>query len=135
MFAVDVRRDPRGLVFVLRGELDFHSVVQLYEAGEKELATDQPSPVVIDCSQLTYCDSTGISAFVRLHQQQTGQGHVLRLAAVPDFLGRLFALTGLDQIMSLHADTDEALAADGGERGAAAGRTHRPEQPEREFTG
>ncbi len=135
MFAVDVRRDPRGLVFALRGELDFHSVVQLYEAGEQELTTDRPSPVVVDCTQLTYCDSTGISALVRLHQQQTAQNHVLRLASVPDFLGRLFALTGLDQIISLHADTDEALAAGSGDRGTAPVGTHRPEQPKREFTG
>lgn len=40
MFAVDVRRDTQAVVFALRGDLDFHSVVQLYEAEDTELAAD-----------------------------------------------------------------------------------------------
>lgn len=33
MFSVVVRQDARGVVFALRGELDFESVVQLHEAA------------------------------------------------------------------------------------------------------
>lgn len=130
MFAVDVRRDGHVLVFALRGELDFHSVVQLHEAGEQELTTGgESSPLVVDCTHLTYCDSTGISALVLLNQQQAAQGHTLRLSSVPDFLGRLFTLTGLDQIMSLHGTVADAVAAAARDRGTGPAGDDRPVQP------
>ncbi|MFE5393469.1 STAS domain-containing protein [Streptomyces sp. NPDC056568] len=109
---MQVTQEPRGAVFVLRGELDFESVVQLHEAGEKELARGRGAgSVVADCSALAFCDSSGIGALLRLFQGLAAQGRVLRLAAVPDPVARLFSLTGLDQIFAVHADADQALAA------------------------
>ncbi|MFC8586279.1 STAS domain-containing protein [Streptomyces sp. NPDC057217] len=136
MFAVDVRRDTRGVVFVLRGDLDFHSAVQLYEAGDRELGTEgEAGAVVIDCSHLTYCDSTGITALLKLYNQLSAQSGSLRLASVPAFLDRLFTLTGLDQIFSLHADVDEALAAHAAARGALAAGIEEPARPSGENAG
>ncbi|MET9925332.1 MULTISPECIES: STAS domain-containing protein [unclassified Streptomyces] len=112
VFAVDVRRDTRGVVFTLRGDLDFHSVVQLYEAGEEELGTGgETGAVVVDCAHLTYCDSTGISALLKLYHQMSAQDGVLCLASVTDNLNRLFELTGLNQVFCLHTDAEEALNA------------------------
>ncbi|MFF5635811.1 STAS domain-containing protein [Streptomyces sp. NPDC012825] len=127
MFAVDVGRDARGVVFALRGDLDFHSAVQLYEAGDKELGPGgETGAVVIDCSHLTYCDSTGITALLKLYNQLSAQSRVLRLASVPAFLDRLFTLTGLNQIFSLYDDVDEALAAHEAERGTLVASTDDP---------
>ncbi|WP_078968626.1 MULTISPECIES: STAS domain-containing protein [unclassified Streptomyces] len=135
VFAVDVRRDTRGVVFVLRGDLDFHSVVQLYEAGDEELvAGRETGAVVIDCSHLTYCDSTGITALLKLYNQLSAQNQVLRLAAVPAFLDRLFTLTGLNQIFSLYADADEALAAYAADHGTLAAGTDEPVRPKGEHS-
>ncbi|MGW7313529.1 STAS domain-containing protein [Streptomyces sp. NPDC054865] len=112
MFSVVARQDARGLVLALRGDLDFQSVVQLHEAAQAALAKGPGSgPVVADCSTLAFCDSSGIGAFVLLFQQLAGQGRALRMSALPDHMARLFALTGLDQVISVHADTCEALAA------------------------
>ncbi|MFF4324075.1 STAS domain-containing protein [Streptomyces sp. NPDC001568] len=103
MFTVEVRHDAAAVVFTLRGDLDFDSVVQLREAGDNELgggsaAGPEAGPVVVDCTALTFCDSSGIGELVRLHQQLAAQGRVLRLNRVPDRIARLFSLTGLDQI-------------------------------------
>ncbi|MFF7361505.1 anti-sigma factor antagonist [Streptomyces sp. NPDC008125] len=120
MFAVDVRRDTQAVVFALRGDLDFHSVVQLYEAEATELAAGREAgTVVVDCSHLTYCDSTGISALVKLHHQLAAQGRVLCVAGVPAFFDRLFVLTGLNQVFCLHTDTEEALNTHRGALGTA----------------
>ncbi|WP_093703127.1 STAS domain-containing protein [Streptomyces sp. 2131.1] len=98
------------MIFTLHGDLDFHSVVQLYEAEDKELSGEQEAgAVVVDCSRLTYCDSTGISALLKLHSQLSARGGVLCLSAVPAFLDRLFALTGLNQVFCLKTDTEDAL--------------------------
>ncbi|MFF7441656.1 STAS domain-containing protein [Streptomyces sp. NPDC008122] len=112
MFSVDVRQEERGTVLVLRGELDFDSAVQLDEAGLRGPgAGAAPGPVVVDLAALTFCDSSGISALLRLHQVLSARGRPLVLAAVPPTVRRLFALTGLDQIFTVHADAHETLAA------------------------
>ncbi|MFD4260798.1 STAS domain-containing protein [Streptomyces sp. NPDC058534] len=99
------------MVFALRGELDFDSVVQLHEATGRELSRTEGLPVVADCARLVFCDSSGIGGLLRLFQRLSAQDRVLRLAAVPASVARLFALTGLDQLFSVHADVDEALGA------------------------
>ncbi|MEV6685930.1 STAS domain-containing protein [Streptomyces sp. NPDC051130] len=130
MFSVVVRQDARGVVFALRGELDFESVVQLHEAGEEELNRGKGAvPVVADCSDLQFCDSSGVGALVRFFQQLSAQGRVLRLASVPDSVARLFSLTGLDQVFSVHADVSEALLAGTGGRDIVAAGAEVPVRP------
>ncbi|MET7746670.1 STAS domain-containing protein [Streptomyces sp. NPDC005385] len=111
MFSVEVAQDPQGVVWVLRGELDLHSVVQLHEAGEIELSPRREAcPVVVDCAALTFCDSTGLSALVLLHQELAAQERALRLAAVPDGLAQVFSVTGLDQLFATYTTTGKALS-------------------------
>ncbi|MET7391515.1 STAS domain-containing protein [Streptomyces sp. NPDC005529] len=122
MFSVQVAQGAEGVVWVLRGELDFHSVVQLHEASETELARGQEAGrVVIHCAALMFCDSTGISALVRLHQELAARKRALRLAAVPDALAQLFSVTGLDQLFAIYTDTDEALNMGSVRRGTVSG--------------
>ncbi|MFD6248808.1 STAS domain-containing protein [Streptomyces roseolus] len=113
MFSVGVRQEGRGTVLVLRGELDFDSAVQVDEAGRRgvEAAAGAAGPVVVDLAALTFCDSSGISALLRLHRHASARGRPLELAAVPPAVQRLFALTGLGQIFTVRTDAHEALAA------------------------
>ncbi|MFF0482900.1 STAS domain-containing protein [Streptomyces sp. NPDC004435] len=112
MFSVDIGQEERGTVLVLRGELDFDSAVQLDEACRTGLAPGSgEGPVVADLAALTFCDSSGISALLRLYHHLSAHGRSLGLAAVPRTVQRLFTLTGLDQIFAVHADVHEALTA------------------------
>ncbi|WP_282206746.1 STAS domain-containing protein [Kitasatospora fiedleri] len=121
MFSVQVTREERGTVLSLCGELDFDSAVQLHEAAGRELARGRGAgPVVADCARLEFCDSSGIGALVELFQRLTAQERVLRLAAVPDPVARLFAMTGLDRLFALHDGVEQALGADAHGRDAVA---------------
>jgi anti-anti-sigma factor len=114
LFSVDARRVGLACVFALRGELDFDSAVQLREAADTVLAGPQPRPlVVIDCTALTFCDSSGISGLIRIYQQLSARGGVLRLAAVPASVARIFTLTGLEQVIAVHDSAHDALDASG----------------------
>ncbi|WP_420078655.1 STAS domain-containing protein [Streptomyces sp. JL4002] len=136
MFSVQVMQQARGAVIALRGELDFDSVVQLHEAGDEEAARGPGAGVVVvDCAGLTFCDSSGIGALLRLYHQLAGKERVLRLAAVPSSVARLFSVTGLDQIFSVYTDADQALATDGsGHDRVAAGTDDAAPQRERQNT-
>lgn len=69
---------------MLWGEPDFDSAVQLDEVGRRGPgAGGVAGPVVVDLAALTSCDSSGISALLRLYQHLSAQGRSLGLAAVP----------------------------------------------------
>ncbi|MFE4860080.1 STAS domain-containing protein [Streptomyces sp. NPDC056670] len=112
MFSVQVTQEERGVVFALRGELDFESTVQLDEAGAGELARGRDGGLVVaDCTALSFCDSSGINALLRLLRQLAVQERALRLVAVPNPVARLFSLTGLDRVFDVYATAGHALAA------------------------
>ena len=115
MFSVDVRQIGQAWVLGLRGELDFHSAVQLREAVDTLLGEQQPLLMVIDCAALEYCDSTGITGLIKVHQRLSASAGVLRLAAVPGSVARVFALTGLAELIAVHDTAQDALLADAGE--------------------
>ncbi|MER5882105.1 STAS domain-containing protein [Streptomyces sp. NPDC001910] len=110
MFSVRVRPVAGAVVLQLRGELDVESVVQLDEAT-KIAVRSMPALVVVDGEALSFCDSSGISGFVRLYQLVSAHGGRLRVAAVPASVAKVFSLTGLDTVIPVHITTDEALAA------------------------
>ncbi|MFD8035667.1 STAS domain-containing protein [Streptomyces sp. NPDC059717] len=119
MFAVEIRQPGQAWLVSLRGELDFSSAVQLREAVERVVSgLLQPGLMVIDCAGLGFCDSSGISSLIAIHQWLSARGSTLRLAAVPPAVARIFRLTGLDQLVGVYPTASEALAVDGG--GAAA---------------
>ncbi|MEU5666054.1 STAS domain-containing protein [Streptomyces longwoodensis] len=115
----------RARVLALRGELDHESAVQLDEAADQVLGGTRRPVLVVDCADLEFCDSSGIGCLVRLYQGLAAHGAVLRLAAVPVSVARVFALTGLDQAIPVHATLDEALGAGGTgpARGSGDGRS------------
>ncbi|MFF2140023.1 STAS domain-containing protein [Streptomyces sp. NPDC058193] len=130
MFSVQVAHEERSVVLVLRGELDFDSMVQLDEAGEQALAEGPGAgPVVADCAALAFCDSSGIGVLLRLMQRLAAQDRVLRLSSVPAPVARLFAVTGLDQIFEVYPDRDRALAVGMNRRDIVAVGLDEPAQP------
>ncbi|MFI6339819.1 STAS domain-containing protein [Streptomyces sp. NPDC050535] len=102
MFSVQVRPVAGAAVFQLRGELDHESVVQLDEAVETVLAArSAPWLVVVDCTFLSFCDSSGIGGLVRIYQLLSLRGGQLRLAAASTSVAKVFSLTGLDAVIAM----------------------------------
>ncbi|QJS09167.1 STAS domain-containing protein [Streptomyces argyrophyllae] len=65
--------------------------------------------LVLDLSQVGFCDSAGLSALIGLWHAAQAVGGAIRLAAVPDRLMRMLVLTGVDAILPVHATTSEAV--------------------------
>ncbi|MFI7388127.1 STAS domain-containing protein [Streptomyces sp. NPDC049813] len=122
MFSVEVNPDARASVLVLRGDLDLDSAVQLREAATTLFAGPElPRVVVVDCAQLSFCDSTGINCLVVIYQRLLAYGGLLRLTAVPGSVARTLRQTGLDQVITVHETVQEALDAGDGVPGAVGG--------------
>ncbi|MGW3991647.1 STAS domain-containing protein [Streptomyces sp. NPDC004830] len=108
VFSVQIGSVARTCVLTLQGELDYDSAVQFQEAADQVLTDPGLSVIVVDCTRLEFCDSSGIGCLVRVYQLLAARGGELRLAAVPVSVARVLELTGLDQAIPLHATLDEA---------------------------
>jgi anti-anti-sigma factor len=98
------------VVLKLTGELDLDTAPILYSRLEDIVGRGRWR-VVLDATDLTFCDSTGLSALLAVHQACDSAGGFLRLAAPDDLLVRLLAVVGLQQTIAVYPSVASALAA------------------------
>ncbi|MEW2517313.1 STAS domain-containing protein [Actinacidiphila alni] len=104
---VAVRRSGGAMVLAVRGELDLDSFEPL-RAALSEAVRQDASLVVVDMSQVTFCDSSTMNVLLRA-DADLGPGR-LRIAAPSPFVARLFGLVGLQMVLPLRDTVEEALA-------------------------
>jgi anti-sigma B factor antagonist len=87
---------------VVSGEVDIASVDELLR--EAYACLDGPADVCeIDLGAVTFIDSSGLGALVRIRNVAHERGKEVVLVNVPDPVGRLFAVTGLAEVFGIPA--------------------------------
>ncbi|MDT0573717.1 STAS domain-containing protein [Streptomyces sp. DSM 3412] len=107
---VEVREEGPSAVVTPAGELDHHTADLLREPLESCLDKGF-TRLVVDCSRLEFCDSTGLNVLlgVRLRAESAGGG--VHLAGMLPAVARVFEITGADAVFTVH-DTLEAALGD-----------------------
>ncbi|MER7757969.1 STAS domain-containing protein [Kitasatospora sp. NPDC097643] len=82
-----------GTVLILRGELDLDSLAELLAGLDRALA-EPATVVVIDCADLEFCDSTGLSALLQARTRAMTEGSRIELARPRPLVLRMLELTG-----------------------------------------
>jgi len=103
LLSSDVRRSGTSAVVKLVGELDTSTAAALYEQFA-QLSRDGVSHVGLDLSELTFLDSTGISAIVAEHKRAGDLGGELIIFSPPNSIRRLFELTGLTEVLTIRPE-------------------------------
>jgi anti-anti-sigma factor len=96
--------DMRTITITLHGEIDL-SNAQLLQQAILAMLDAQHSTLVLDCQQLKYCDSSGLSLLINLRRLLVAQSQQLELI-VPkgNQLLQLLAITGLDRVFVVRAE-------------------------------
>ncbi|MFE7582475.1 STAS domain-containing protein [Streptomyces gardneri] len=120
-FTVEVRPVPDADtdVLVLAGELDRDTVDPLRRAVEERIGSGR---IVVDCSALEFCDSSGLNALLRARLRAQEAGGRLELAGLRPPVDRMFEITGARVVFRVYGTVGEALAEGGGEGGGTHGR-------------
>src|SRR5437879_963288 len=95
-----------------KGEIDVASV-PAFRAQLLPLVQEPAPSVVLDLSGVQFIDSAGLRVIVDGLTRARRRDGDLRLACPHASLRRTFEITGLDQVLSIHASVDEATAASG----------------------
>lgn len=98
---------PR-LVLAVHGDLDYAHGDELGAVLDHQLALrgadGRPPCVVVDLSEVTYCDSCGLRVLLGAHRRVAGLGGELVLRGVSGQPRRALRLTGLDTVLRDTAD-------------------------------
>jgi anti-sigma B factor antagonist len=104
----EVHRDV--LILHADGEIDSYKVQsflnqlqRMLEGGARKL--------VVDCTQIGYVSSVGITAFIRVYKRMAEHGGRVKLASVQTPLMRLLEITKLNQVFESYPTVDDALRA------------------------
>jgi anti-anti-sigma factor len=109
-FAIKVLVSSKLHTIILSGELDMAGSPEL-AAVISGISAHEKRIVVIDLSNLTFIDSSGLHALLRAHQDCRARGHELRVIPGPEKVHRLFEITGMNEALPF-TDPEAAYVKD-----------------------
>ncbi len=104
---------PATRVLAVYGDADLHSAPELRERLRGAI-DDGATTLVVDLSETTIIDSTTLGVLLGGMKQLRDRDGQIRLVVPRPEVRRVFEITMLDRIFSLHDRRDEALAESAG---------------------
>jgi anti-sigma B factor antagonist len=97
---VKVKREDLTCIVLIKGEIDAYTAPQL-KSELVPIAEEKDTNLIIDLTEVSYIDSTGLGVFVGTLKSTRRSGGGLRLVGLNERVRRLFKITGLDEIMDI----------------------------------
>ncbi|GAA4883291.1 STAS domain-containing protein [Kitasatospora terrestris] len=96
---------PPGMrIVALHGHADLDTAAALARALHQALDTAPvPGTLVVDCSDLTFCSSSGLNELLRARRAANAAGIAFRLAAPSGQVTRLLRVTEADTVFDILA--------------------------------
>lgn len=108
--SVSSRQSGDRTVVHVAGEIDVYTAPTLREelAG---LVDDGTTDIVVDLTEVSFMDSTGLGVLVGALKRVRTTGGDLRLVIDQEKVLKVFRITALTQVFEIHPTLDEALQA------------------------
>ena len=97
-------------VLPLEGEVDLH-VSPRVAASIATMIEKKPNRLVVDLSNVTYIDSSGLAVLIEGMQNVEAYGGKFVLAGLQDVVRPIFEIARLDQVFMIFPHVDAALSA------------------------
>jgi|SRR5580704_17342935 anti-sigma B factor antagonist len=102
--------EPGVPVLLVRGEIDVASAPE-FHASLSDLIGQGPEIIIVDMSDVSFIDSTGLGVLVGAEKQMRDAGQALRLVVTQPQIIRLLELTGLDEVFTILSNGNDAVKA------------------------
>jgi anti-sigma B factor antagonist len=109
---VATRSSGGTAIVAVSGEIDLYTAPQL-QAEFARLISTSPQRVVIDMSEVEFCDSTGVNVLLSALKRLRERGGDLEVAAPRSAVRKILQVTGLDSVFTVHdAVPDDLLTTE-----------------------
>lgn len=95
-------------VLAISGEIDMSTSPAL-RSHLLEFVHNKTSVLIIDFSDVTYIDSSGIATFVEGLKGMMPYGGKLKFISIPEKIGEIFSFSKLDKVFEIYGSIDDAL--------------------------
>ncbi len=106
---VEVRREPKGAVLDLRGEINGFAQ-QALDAAYAEAEKGDPEAILLNFEEVDYINSTGIALIVGLLARARASKRSLSAYGLSDHYVEIFNITRLSDFVSVFPDEKSALS-------------------------
>ena len=96
-------------ILAVNGEVDVYSAPELKDKISELIQSGQTT-LIVDLSGVAFLDSTGLGALVEARSATSEAGGSLPIVCSQDRILKLFTITGLDGVFSIHPDVGAAVA-------------------------
>ena len=93
-----------NLEFVLRGEIDHHSAVEIRTEMDARILEERPKKTVMDLSGIEFMDSSGLGLIMGRFALMQRLGGELTLRNPNERLVRIFELAGLERMVRIEKE-------------------------------
>jgi anti-sigma B factor antagonist len=104
-----VQKNNKGHVLPLEGEIDLH-VSPRISASLDAMIDEKPKQVVIDLTNVTYIDSSGLAVLIEGMQNVEAYGGKFSLVGLHAKVRPIFEIARLDQVFRIFPTADAALS-------------------------
>ncbi|SEV89804.1 anti-sigma-factor antagonist [Aliiroseovarius sediminilitoris] len=102
--------DTAGTRVITVGEHRIDAAIAIsFKDRMRELTDGGPARIVVDMAQVDFIDSSGLGAIVAA-MKQVGPSKSFELASLSGTVQKVFKLTRMDTVFTIHANIDTALA-------------------------
>jgi anti-sigma B factor antagonist len=109
-FEITDSGQPGVAVVAVRGEIDVATSPEMRHVLE-ELLEPRPGLLIVDLSDVSFIDSTGLGALVEAVTAARAGGGDLQLVVTQPHIMKLLELTGLDAVFTVVSSTNEAVGS------------------------
>jgi anti-sigma B factor antagonist len=109
-FAIQLAPVPEAHVVVVCGEIEMATAADFEDAMRKALAAAAGAALLVDLTAVTFIDSKGVSALMRVLAPRRGPGRRVAVVARRP-IQMMFEIAGLDRVLGVWESRADALAA------------------------
>jgi anti-anti-sigma factor len=109
-----MRQDGDTAVIELAGRITLGDVVDEFRALWTQAMEAGTKHILVNLSQVSFMDSSGIGMIIRCHSAVTQRGAKLRLVGANATVRQSFKVTRLDNVFEFHDSEQSAMSAAAG---------------------
>lgn len=98
---VRIEKDRSGITAYIYGEIDHHTARTIRQAIDSQVELMQPRYLVLDFSDVSFMDSSGIGLVMGRYKLMNAIGGELSIANTSPSIGRVMRLAGLERLTKI----------------------------------